>query len=126
MNGWQWDKLHRTQPQHTLSPSFPHLAQMLDPPSVSVGGDSDTPQAGGYSPAQPFVMTGMSVARYAFDLGDWNNSGWAVPLGASGHPESPHYTDQTQTWREVQLIPMLYDWKHIVEEAKLRQELKPA
>jgi len=126
MDGWQWGKTHRTQPQHTLSPSFPHLAELLDPPSVPMGGDADTPQAAGYSPAQPFSMTGMSVARYAFDLSDWSNSGWIVPLGASGHPGSSHYADQMPVWREVQLTPMLYDWRRIAEEAESHQELKPA
>ena len=125
MKGWQWGKVHHTQPQHTLSPSFPHLAHLLNPPSVPMGGDADTPQAGGYSAAQPFTMTGMSVARYAFDLGDWNNSAWVVPLGASGYPGSPHYADQAPVWAEVQLIPMLYDWKRIAQEAASRQELTP-
>ncbi|MEE8442783.1 MAG: penicillin acylase family protein, partial [Dehalococcoidia bacterium] len=125
MNGWQWGKVHRTQPQHTLSPSFPNLAQMLNPPSVPMGGDGDTPQAGGYSAAQPFTMTGMSVARYVFDLADWDNSRWVVPLGASGHPGSQHYTDQAPTWGDVQLIPMLYNWRRIGEEAESHQELKP-
>ena len=70
-------------------------------------------------------MTGMSVARYVFDTSDWNNSAWVVPLGASGHPGSPHYADQTPTWREVQLIPMLYDWDRIAASAKTRQALRP-
>ena len=126
MDGWQWGRLHHTKPQHTLSPSFPHLAAMLDPPSVPMGGDGDTPQAGGYSMARPFIMTGMSVARYVFDLGDWDNSRWVTPLGASGHPGSPHYADQVPVWEEVKLIPMLYDWKRIAQEAESSQELNPA
>ena len=125
MDNWQWGKVHHTQPQHTLSPSFPHLAGILNPPSVPMGGDGDTPQAGAYAGAEPFIMSSMSVARYAFDLDDWSNSAWVVPLGASGHPGSPHYADQASTWGEVQLIPMLYDWARIAQEAESHQELKP-
>ena len=97
---------------------------MLDPPSVPRGGDGDPPQDGGYSPANPFTITGMSVARYVVDPGDWSNSRWVVPLGASGHPGSDHYADQTQTWSEVQLLPMLYDWDSIKAEAESRQRLE--
>jgi penicillin amidase len=125
MDNWLWGKVHHTQPQHTLSPSFPHLAGMLNPPSVPMGGDGDTPQAGTYVGAEPFIMYAMSVARYIFDLDDWNNSAWVVPLGASGHPGSPHYADQAPTWGEVQLIPMLYDWARIAQKAESHQKLKP-
>ncbi|MBI4641068.1 MAG: penicillin acylase family protein, partial [Candidatus Tectomicrobia bacterium] len=113
IDSWQWGKVHFTKPQHTLSASFPELASLLDPPSVPMGGDGDTPQAGSYSSSTPFVMTGMSVARYVFDTSDWNNSAWIIPLGTSGHPGSSHYADQAPIWGEVKLIPMLFDWKRI-------------
>ncbi len=125
MDSWRWGTIHRTLPQHTLSPSFPELSSLLDPPSVPMGGDGDTPQAGSYSPDNPFVMAGMAVARYVFDTADWGNSRWIVPLGASGHPGSPHYADQSSTWGELQLIPMLYDWELIKANAESRQTLSP-
>ncbi|MDP6495643.1 MAG: penicillin acylase family protein, partial [Dehalococcoidia bacterium] len=125
MDNWKWGKVHHTQPQHTLSPSFPHLAEILNPPSLPAGGDNDTPQVGAYARAKPFITRGVSVVRYVFDLDDWNNSAWIVPLGASGHPGSPHYADQATTWGEVQLIPMLYDWTRIIQEAESSQKLKP-
>ena len=43
MNAWQWGTLHRTQPKHSLSDAYPDVADLLDPPSVSMGGDGDTP-----------------------------------------------------------------------------------
>ena len=98
---------------------------MLNPPSLSVGGDRDTPQSGGYSTHGPFTVTGTAVGRLVFDTSDWNNSAWIVPLGASGHPGSPHYADQAPIWGELKLIPMLYDWDRIAENAVSRQELRP-
>ena len=123
MDQWQWGRVHHTAPRHTLSASFPELAATLDPPSVSTGGDGDTPQNGGYSPVVPFVATSMSVARYIYDTADWSNSRWVVPLGASGHPGSPHYADQAEIWSEVKLIPMLYDWGQISANAESQQTL---
>jgi len=122
---WQWSSLHFTRPQHTLSEAFPERANLLDPPSVPLGGDGDTPQSASYSLAEPFVITGMSAARYVYDLSDWDNSAWVIPLGASGHPGSPHYADQTPIWGEVQLVPMLYSWDRIEAEANTRQAISP-
>lgn len=123
LEDWQWGQVHHTQPRHSLSEVFPEFAPLLDPPAVAMGGDGDTPQAASYSPADPYVMTSMSVARYVFDTADWNNSRWIVPLGSSGHPGSPHYTDQASAWSQVDLIPMLYEWQRIQAEAESRQQL---
>ena len=92
------------------------------------GGDSDTPQAAGYAGLEGtgFALTGTAVARYCFDTSDWDNSGWVVPLGSSGHPGSPHYADQVEAWREVRLVPMRYDWDRIAREAETVQKLSPA
>jgi penicillin amidase len=124
---WRWERLHRTRPRHTLSVAFPELAALLDPPSVGVGGDSDTPQAASYANAdgQDFTITGTSVTRYCFDLSDWEKSGWTSPLGASGHPGSPHYADQVPAWSEQRLHPMLYAWDRIEADAEARLRLEP-
>jgi acyl-homoserine lactone acylase PvdQ len=125
MDLWRWGTVHHTQPRHTLSDSIPGMAELLDPPSVPMGGDGDTPQAGSYSAANPYTMMSMLVARYVFDAGDWDNSRWIVPLGSSGHPGSLHYADQTPIWAEIDLIPMLYDWGTIKRESESQQTLHP-
>ncbi len=123
-SAWTWGRMHFTQPRHTLSAAFPGLADVLDPPSVPMSGDGDTPQSGSYSPGEPFTVTGMSAARYVFDLSDWDGSIWITPLGASGHPGSPHYADQAPAWSDVKAAPMLYSWDRIAEEAESVQVLK--
>ena len=105
---------------------MPEHAPLLDPPSVPVGGDADTPQQGAYAPARPFALISTSVARYVYDLADWGNSRWVVPLGSSGHPGSPHYADQMERWANVELYPMLYDWGAIRAQAETAQRLLPA
>jgi penicillin amidase len=66
------------------------------------------------------------VTRYCFDLSDWDKSGWTSPLGASGHPGSPHYADQVPAWAEQRLHPMLYSWDKIEADAESHQRLEPA
>lgn len=125
MAAWQWGAVHRTSPKHPLSSLFPELEDLLNPPSVSMGGDGDTPLAGGYSPGRPFNVTSLSVVRYVFDTADWDNSSWAVPLGVSGHPASPHYADQAAIWGSLKMIPMRYRWDRVKAEAVARQILEP-
>ncbi len=127
MATWVWGSLHRTAPKHTLAWTFPELAEALNPHAVGFGGDGDTPMAAGYAglEATGFALTGTAVARYCFDLSDWENSGWVVPLGASGHPGSAHYADQVESWRAVQLLPMRYSWERITREAATVQQLTP-
>jgi penicillin amidase len=123
---WQWGRIHRTRPRHPLSGSYPQHARWLDPPSLPVHGDGDTPLAGGYAPAEGYTTTSVSVNRYIHDPSDWNRSLWIVPLGSSGHPGSPHYADQAERWANVDYIPQLWDWDRIASESESCQRLEPA
>lgn len=124
-DAWQWGRIHRTAPVHPLAAVEPQLGDRLNPPFVSVGGDSDTPQAAAINPAVNYNVAGTSVTRYIFDTDDWNNSRWIVPLGSSGHPGSPHFADQVDHWANVEYIPMLYDWGVIAKRAETHQRLEP-
>ena len=126
MEQWRWERIHQARPRHNLSLAYPELSSLLDPPSIPASGDGDTPLAGDYAPSEPATMTGLSVVRYAFDLADWDNSLWVVPLGTSGHPGSKHYHDQSEIWRQVEMIPMVYSWDRIVAESESQQRLEPA
>ena len=121
---WHWGEEHQTRPQHPLSRRFPQVADLLNPTPLAIHGDGDTPLAGGYGISQ-FVATGMSVNRYIYDPSDWTKSQWIVPLGASGHPASPHYTDQAIAWSNVEYIPQLWNWEQIISEAESQQQLLP-
>jgi penicillin G amidase len=123
---WSWGRLHVARPRHPLSATFPAHSSLLDPLAVSAGGDGDTVQAAEFIPAAGFELSTTSVARYVFDLGDWEQSAWIVPLGASGHPGSPHYADQSVDWAAVRLRPMRYDWARVSAEAESHQRLEPA
>lgn len=107
---WSWGSNHTTNPTHPLSRLDPGLAKLLDPPAVAMGGGFDTPNAASYSTAKgnQYNITGLSVNRYIHDPSDWRKSRWIAPLGASGHPGSPHYSDQAALWANVETIPQLW------------------
>ncbi|HXX39368.1 MAG TPA: penicillin acylase family protein [bacterium] len=123
VDAWRWERVHVARPRHPISAVFPDAAALLDPPSVPAGGDGDTVQAASFVPAAGFEVTSGSVARYVFDLDEWSRSAWIVPLGASGHPGSPHYADQAQDWAALRLRPMRYEWPQIRAEAEHHQHL---
>ena len=103
--GESWGALHRTNQRHVLG----GLDPTLHPANrVEVSGDLDTVFASTYTPTVGFDVKTGSVARYAFDLADWDRSGWVVPLGADGSGPSAHCDDQQDAWAAGRLFPAPY------------------
>lgn len=117
---WKWGNVHKTNPVHTLSDLFPELSDQLNPPKFSVSGDGDTPHNAGYSNVSRYNVVATSVARYMFDVADWDNSKWIVPLGSSGHPGSKNYADQGYLWKDDKVIKMQYSWDVISKNYQLQ------
>ncbi len=122
---WAWERVHQTDAAHPLAAAHPRAAGLLNPRPIRMGGDADTVQAGGFYVMQGFQAHFVSVARYAFDLADWNRSTWIVPGGASGHPGSPHYEDQIALYEAHRTLPMTYDRARIAQDATTTQVLEP-
>tara|TARA_B100000676_G_scaffold304682_1_gene357378 strand:+ start:54 stop:2384 length:2331 start_codon:yes stop_codon:yes gene_type:complete len=121
---WEWGEVHKTNPRHLLSDMFPELSDKLDPPRFSINGDGDTPHNASASNVNKFDVVATSVARYFFDVSNWDNSKWIVPLGASGHPGSDNYSDQGTLWKDDQVIEMQYTWSKIQKKYKKQMILK--
>ena len=125
-DGKTWSDLHHVRMAHPLSATFPHAISQLEPPGLPVGGDNDTVMANGcYWASSGLTAAYGAVARYVFDVGNWDNCTWVVFHGASGHPASPHYADQHAAWAAAEMVPMLYDWR-VIAKAGDRLALRPA
>ena len=122
-SGWQWGGLHRSAQQHVLASVFPENARWLNPPRAELRGDGDTPCLAAWKMGTQFDVTGGSVNRYIQDPSNWSNSRWIVPLGASGHPASPHYADQLALWAGLETIPQLWLWDDIAAHTETEQAL---
>ncbi|GGJ17991.1 penicillin acylase family protein [Neoroseomonas lacus] len=120
-----WGEAHRPRFMHPLSAMFPDAAPMLDPVAQAIGGDGDTVFANGLLPHAGTRATYGALARYAFDVGAWENSRWTVFHGASGHPGSPHYANQHVAWAAARMVPMRYGWDGLAATASARQSLAP-
>ena len=122
---WQWSRIHKTSHKHELSDQYPDLKWLLNPLSVAMSGDGDTPLSASYALSGPFTVTGASVARYIFDLADWDKSKWITPLGSSGNQLSSHYLDQNPIWATNKMIDMQYNWETISSTSKSKQTISP-
>ncbi|KAA2212962.1 penicillin acylase family protein [Teichococcus oryzae] len=120
-----WGEAHQPRFAHPLSALHPEAAALLDPPSRPVGGDGDTVLANGLLCASGPAASYGALARYVFDVGDWEACRWVVFHGVSGQPGSPHYADQNEAWSATRMVPMHYGWEGIEKAARHRQELAP-
>lgn len=105
---WRWGAVHRSRWAHPLVVLRPDLAdQLAVPPVVELGGDNECVWATSTAPPSTDASNAQ-VARYVFDVGDWDRSGWVVPHGVSGDSRSPHHLDQLEDWAAMRLRPMRY------------------
>jgi penicillin amidase len=111
--GTPWGQVHAAALTHPLTPLLPGAPPGLSPAGAGVGGDNETVWANGCRAESGTAAVYGAVARYVFDVGDWDNCAWIVAGGASGDPASPHYADQHDAWSRCELIPMRYDWDTI-------------
>ena len=125
-----WGSIHQAAFAHPLAARYPEAAARLQPPGAAVGGDNDTVWANGCLPGNAPAGSGGrhapqalkavygAVARYVFDVGNWEASRWIVFDGVSGDPGSPHYMDQHPLWATGRLVPMHYDWEAIEQAGR--------
>ena len=108
VSAWRWGALHTAGFHHPLAALRPDLRGDLSrPASVELGGDNECVWAAGTLPPSMKSIT-SPVARYVFDVADWDRSGWIVPHGVHGDPTDPHHADQLDRWAAVELAPMRY------------------
>ncbi len=106
--GWRWGPRHWLQPVHPLRGLDAAFDALIDVRSGPLDGDIDCVWATNSAPGITDQVRTGSTARYVWDLGDRRRSRWIAPLGASGHPASPHLRDQQAAWSAGELVPI--DW----------------
>jgi penicillin amidase len=100
--GRNWDRVHAARFTHPLaSIAFP-FRWFFDPGPVPLEGDGTTVMRVSWNRLTPFAAWEHPSWRQLFDVGDWDASRVALPAGQSGHPMSPFYFDQNDTWRAGQ------------------------
>ena len=123
-DGWKWGELHKLTFAHRLSP-IQSEAQQWSIPAMNIGGTGSTTNYANYRVADFQAITGPSV-RLLMDVGEWDNSRFINLPGQSGLPDSPHYSDLTEAWRDGVYHPLVYSDQAVEEATELRLRLEPA
>lgn len=94
---WTWGAVHQVVMPHAAA-STPLLKSLLELPPMPNHGTWNSLNNSPWGTVRPFE-TGSGVSyRLLVDLA--GESLGIIPGGQSGHPGSPHYTDQVQDWRD--------------------------
>lgn len=117
-----WGAAHRPLFVHPLGARF---AEAVAPTSDPTGGDGDCVAAIGSYPTGGTAATYGPIARYVFDVADWDRSRWVVFHGVAGAPGDPHYSSQNPHWARGELIPAPYSEAAVAAHAAERVTLKP-
>ncbi|KUO08765.1 penicillin acylase family protein [Streptomyces sp. DSM 15324] len=105
----RWGDTHRLAPWRALpDPSY-------EAPALS--GDHDCVLCTTAVPGWTDLAARGPAARYVWDLARREDSLWVVPLGACGHPGSPHHHDQLPLWLKGELAPVVTDWAQLTKES---------
>jgi penicillin amidase len=95
-----WDRVHAARFSHPLGNiAFP-FRWFFDRGPVAVEGDGTTVMRISWNRLTPFAAWEYPSWRQIFDVGQWDDSRVTLPAGQSGHPMSPFYFDQNDTWRQ--------------------------
>ncbi len=124
MNEWTWGRLHRMSLKHVLS-SIGDLSHLLDHGGQPVRGDMVTVCNTGSGPDWS-AATGAGYRMIA-ELSDPNVGLWAVDgQSQSGHPGSPHYSDQFERWISGEYHFLSLADRDADTSARHKLSLKPA
>lgn len=104
-----WGDLHRLA-------SWRALPDPAAGPGPRLDGDHDCVLATSSVPGVTHWCFRGPAARFVWDLARREDSRWVVPLGACGVPGDPHHDDQSAAWLAGELLPVVTDWDHLVEE----------
>lgn len=118
---WKWGTLHQLRLEHPVlgGSSIPAPVRMLmNPSAISMPGSSSVVNATGWDAGTGSfaVKTGPSM-RMVVDLGNLDAATWVVVTGTSGHPGSPHYTDQIRAWAEGRTFPFPFSREAVAAES---------
>ena len=122
---WQWGRLHTVAIGHPLGRVKP-LDRIFDIGPFAGGGHFCTVAQSAVMPGMDFSLNGWAVSnRHIYDLSNWDNSMGSIVPGQSGMIGSPHYKDQVDLWRNVQLHPLYFSREKVEAEANKVLELVP-
>ncbi len=128
IEGWAWGHIHRLELRHsTLGVSrIGPVEWLVNRGGWEVGGGSAAVDAAGWNAYLGYTVDFAPSMRMVVSLADFDESRWINLTGVSGHPFSPHYTDQTDLWARGDTLPWPFTRDAVEASAEHTLTLEPA
>ena len=125
---WTWGHVHRMNLHHaTLGESgVGPIERLFNRDGWQVGGGSSIVDATSWNAVEGYEVTAAPSMRMVVSLADFDDSRWINLTGVSGHPASPHYSDQTELFVAGETLPWAYTREAVEAAADDRLVLTPA
>jgi penicillin amidase len=122
---WRWGKLHYNLCEHPFSGIVDGaIRAKINVGPIEKNGSPFAPSQSAYRTSD-FRQTGGPSVRVVVDVGNWDDSRAVNHPGQSGDPDSPHYRDLAQLWRNGQYFRLLYSRKAVDNETEKTINLVP-
>jgi penicillin G amidase len=120
-DAWRWGAMHRVRFAHPMA-RMPGLDAIFVAATHELGGDEQTVLQAGFDGRHGFEPAVVPSYRLVVDLADVDDAMAVLPTGQSGHPSSPHWSDQASAWiaGELRAAPVSSDRVEAATEHHLR------
>jgi penicillin amidase len=124
---WKWGRLHgmELENQSVGQSSLGLVRALFNRGPYPVGGGESAVDATSWNATEGYEVTTAPSMRMVVDLAHLDRSRWISLTGASGHPASSHYTDQTDLWVQGKTLPWLFSPTQVRRAADHILTLKP-
>ena len=99
---WRWGTASRVEMAHRPFGGVPGLGRLFSI-GTDGGGDAGSVDVARYAADAPYATIAAASLRVVADLTEPGTLHAILPTGQSGHPLSPHFSDQTESWRRGEL-----------------------
>jgi penicillin amidase len=125
IKNWTWGHIRSLTLRHPVGEKSP-FDRIFNLGPILCGGDANTIAQASVDPFDPGENPlFIACLRMVIDVGNWDESRFAIPGGQSGNPLSPHYADQLPLWQNGKGVPISWSAKQIEEHAETTLILKP-
>jgi penicillin amidase len=107
IQAWRWDRAHHALFPHNPFDKNPQL-QPIFSRSIPNGGDKFTVNVASVFQWDEYNQLHSAQYRQIVDHDAISNSRFMIAPGQSGNPQSPHYDDLLERWRQVKYLPMRF------------------
>jgi len=122
---WAWGRVRPLTLRHPVGERAP-LDRVFNLGPFPWGGDTNTVGQAFAPPSDP-TTNPLSIAslRMVVDVGNWEESRFALPGGQSGNPLSPHYDDLLPLWQRGEGAPIAWSPEEVARVARSTLHLVP-